>query len=151
MNTIDKRKIEENALNLFNSGYNCAQSVLIAFSELLKIDKKTAGNIASGFGAGMGRLQNTCGAVTGAYMVIGLYANNENNDNIEDTYQKIQQFDKNFTQKNGTTICQALINCDLKTTEGKTRFKEKNLKKAVCENCIKDSISFLLLQTNKTD
>jgi len=144
-------KIEENALNLFNSGYNCAQSVLIAFSEILKIDKKIAGNIASGFGAGMGRLQNTCGAVTGAYMVIGLYANNENNDNIEDTYQKIQQFDKNFTQKNGTTICQTLINCDLNTTEGKTKFKEKNLKKTVCENCIKDSISFLLLQINKTD
>ena len=144
MNTLDLKEIQENAINLFNSGYNCAQSVLISFIDLLKTDHENAKNVASGFGAGMGRLQGTCGAITGAYMVFGLYDNSKNNDTTEKnetTYQLIQQFDKEFKKLNGTTECRLLLNCDLNTKRGKEKFKKQELKKSVCEKCIVDSIN----------
>jgi C_GCAxxG_C_C family probable redox protein len=152
MHPIDAQKIEKEAITLFNSGYNCAQSVLLSFAKLLKIDAKTAGYVASGFGAGMGRLQGTCGAVTGAYMVFGLYdgeKSSDNTGNIESTYLKIQQFNNSFSQINGTTECRLLINCNLNTNEGKAIFKEKNLKKRVCEKCIKDSINLTINQLSE--
>ncbi len=149
MKTIDSQKIETDAIALFNSGYNCAQSVLLSFAGILKIDPTTAGSIASGFGAGMGRLQGACGAVTGACMVFGLFDGekfNNNTESTESTYLKIQQFDKSFRQINGTTECRLLIGCDLNTNEGQAIFKEKNLKKMICEKCIKDSINLTLEQ-----
>ncbi len=57
---------DQYAVQLFQSGLNCAQRVLISFSEKLNFDKKLATAISLGFGGGMGRLQETCGAVTGA-------------------------------------------------------------------------------------
>ncbi len=146
MDTIDSQEIQEKAIKLFNSGFNCSQSVLAAFSDNLKLDNNIALSIACGFGAGMGRLQGTCGAVTGAYMVFGLYNVNKSSDSTEKnekTYQRIQNFDKKFTQINGTTECRLLINCDLNTKEGKDEFKRKNLKNIVCEKCIKDSINLV--------
>ena len=56
----------------FEAGYNCAQSVLLAFSDLTGLEDKTALAISSSFGAGMGRLREVCGAVSGMFMVAGL-------------------------------------------------------------------------------
>ena len=61
----------EIALDYFSKGFNCAQSVLISCADILKIEEEKALRIASGFGGGMGGMQETCGAVTGAFMVIG--------------------------------------------------------------------------------
>lgn len=132
MSTIDRQKVEEKAVGLFYSGYNCAQSVLLSFSDFIKMDGPTATKLASGFGAGMGRLQNTCGAVTGAYMVLGLHS--------AKPYPLIQQFEQQFSQINGSTECRSLINCDLRSEDGQEEFRLRNLKQAVCEKCIKDAI-----------
>ena len=61
----------ETALQKFESGYNCAQSVLLAYCDDVNIDKSTALKISCGFGAGMGRKQEVCGAVTGGIIIIG--------------------------------------------------------------------------------
>ena len=63
------------AVDLFENKYNCAQSVLTAFGPQFELEPEITLKIACGFGAGMGRLQETCGAVTGAFMVIGLKKN----------------------------------------------------------------------------
>jgi C_GCAxxG_C_C family probable redox protein len=60
-------KKEDKAIGLFKSGLNCAQSVLTAYAEELDFDKNLALSISCGFGGGMGRLQETCGAVTGSF------------------------------------------------------------------------------------
>jgi len=60
------------AINSFRSGYNCAQSVLYAFKDDFDFDENLALDISVGFGGGMERLQEKCGAVTGAFMVMGL-------------------------------------------------------------------------------
>jgi len=62
---------KERAIELFKQGYNCAQSVFGAFSEDLGVDFKTAVKTSSSFGAGMGRLREVCGAVSGMFMVVG--------------------------------------------------------------------------------
>ena len=64
-------KVDE-AIECFYSGYSCSQAVLSAYCEDLGLDKETAMKISCGFGAGMARLGATCGAVTGAYIAIGL-------------------------------------------------------------------------------
>ena len=61
----------EQAVSKFAEGYNCAQSVLFSFCDDLGMDKDKALKIACGFGAGMGRKEEVCGAVTGGIMVIG--------------------------------------------------------------------------------
>ena len=60
------------AVACFNNGFNCAQAIFTAYCDELGLDEETALKIACGFGAGMGRLQETCGAVSGAYLAIGL-------------------------------------------------------------------------------
>lgn len=64
----------DKAIDSFRAGNNCAQSVLLAFKDDFNFDENLASKISVGFGGGMGRLQEKCGAVTGAFMVIGLYS-----------------------------------------------------------------------------
>ena len=61
-------KREELARQAFKEGYNCSQSMMAAFSDLMGMDKKTALRLASSFGGGMGRMREVCGAVTGMFM-----------------------------------------------------------------------------------
>jgi C_GCAxxG_C_C family probable redox protein len=134
------------AIANFRSGLNCAQSVLAAYSDIYHIDKQAALSLSCGFGGGMGRLQETCGAVTGSFMVIGLHnckKYTDNNDRKENTNSIIQEFSKRFTLLNGTLNCKTLLNCDLRTEEGQQYMKDNNLIEVVCEKCIADSIMIL--------
>jgi len=136
----------EIAIEAFKSGSNCAQSVLKAFAKELNIEEIQAMQMASGFGAGMGRLQKTCGAVTGAFMVIGLsnsLAIQLDEVRRDKTTQMIQQFEKRFIGAHSNTDCQHLINCDLNTEEGQNKFQEQQLGEFVCQNCIFSSVRIL--------
>jgi C_GCAxxG_C_C family probable redox protein len=135
--------IEEKAIRTFRSGLNCAQAVITAYSEEMKFDNNLALSVSCGFGGGMGRLQETCGAVTGSFMVLGIFNCNkltDNKDRKEATYSMIQKFSQEFKLINGTTDCFELLKCDLKTEEGNRFAKENNLFGTVCEKCISDSV-----------
>jgi C_GCAxxG_C_C family probable redox protein len=139
-------KKQKLAVDTFKSDFNCAQSVLSSFSEDLGLLKETALSLTSGFGGGMGMLQKTCGAVSGAYMVISLYNSNQfknNDDRKKQSAMMIQKFYKEFVDMNGTTNCGKLMNCDLRTEEGFQYAKDKNLFETVCEKCVKDSVEIL--------
>jgi C_GCAxxG_C_C family probable redox protein len=134
---------EDKAICSFRSGLNCAQSVLTAYSDDLSFDNNLALGIACGFGGGMGRLQETCGAVTGSFMVLGIinskkYTNN--NERKEGTYFMVQKFSEEFKAIHGSTDCKSLLNCNLRTEEGHRYAKENNLFGTICEKCISDSI-----------
>ena len=136
----------EYALNLFRKNFNCSQAVLSAFAKDLGLPDELALKIASGFGAGMGRLQQTCGAVTGSYMVIGLkYGNiNEEDKNAkEKTYSLVQKFESEFKKLNNASSCFGLLNCDVNTDEGKEYMISNNLRVTICEKCIKDAVEIL--------
>jgi len=134
---------EENAIGNFRSGFNCSQAVITAYADDLSFDKNLALGISSGFGGGMGRMQETCGAVTGSFMVFGIYNSKkyaDNNDKKEATYSLIQKFSEKFKLLHGALDCKSLLGCDLKTEEGQLFAKENRLFETLCENCISDSI-----------
>lgn len=134
---------EDKAISSFKSGLNCAQAVLTAYSDDLSFDNNLALSISCGFGGGMGRLQETCGAVTGSFMVISIYNCKkyaDNKDKKEETYSMIQKFSENFKSIHGVIDCKSLLKCDLKTEEGQFYAKENKLFETLCEKCISDSI-----------
>jgi C_GCAxxG_C_C family probable redox protein len=137
----------EQAVSKFIEGYNCAQSVLFAFCDDLGLDKDKALKIACGFGAGMGRKEEVCGAVSGGIMVIGAkYGRGENDDRkaTEITYVKIRELMEQFSQKHGTYICRKLLNgCELTTEEGQKTFKDNDYFNKVCKSCVRSAVEIL--------
>ncbi|MFA6617775.1 MAG: C-GCAxxG-C-C family protein [Candidatus Neomarinimicrobiota bacterium] len=137
-------KNQAQALKYFNEGYNCAQAVLLPYAEELNTDLETLEKISLGFGGGMGRLQKTCGAVTGAFMVISLYCYRlDKNIRSQESRRLIQDFHAQFVAIHGVSDCRTLLDQDSNTEDGQTHIAELNLKKKVCEPCIKDAISIL--------
>jgi C_GCAxxG_C_C family probable redox protein len=137
----------EIATSKFLEGYNCAQAVIFSFCEDLNLDKETALKLSCGFGAGMGRKQEVCGAVSGGILAIGAkYGRNEQTDATatETTYKKTQELMNSFSKKHGTYICRKLLDgCELTTDEGQMRFKENKFKNAVCIPCVQSTVEIL--------
>ncbi len=109
---IEESKYAIKAMDLFKEGYNCSQSVFLAFEELYSIDRKSALMLSSSFGGGMGRLREVCGAVTGMFMVAGLlygYESPEASEEKKEHYERIQQLAQEFEQKNDSIICRELL------------------------------------------
>ncbi len=110
-------KHSELAEELFKKGYNCSQSVVLAFCDELNIDEETALKLSSSFGGGMGRLREVCGAVTGMFIVAGLkygYTSPTDSDAKAKHYDLIQTLAKRFEEENGTIICRELLGLDAK-------------------------------------
>lgn len=137
---------EETAVLSFNSGFNCAQAVLTAYSVKYNLDRTTANKISCGFGAGCGRQSLTCGAVTGAYMVIGLkYGKAESGDEVtkEITYKDVIGFSNKFKSLHKSINCTELLGADLGTEEGRAFAKANNLSNKKCANFVKDACTIL--------
>ncbi|MBQ3284799.1 MAG: C_GCAxxG_C_C family protein [Ruminococcus sp.] len=115
---IDHGKIaEEN----FRKGYNCAQSVLLAFGDMTGLDERTAAMLSSSFGGGLGRLREVCGAVSGAAMVLGLvkgYSDPDDREAKKAHYRRVQEFAGKFREQNGSIICRELL-AGVPTAEGR--------------------------------
>lgn len=100
------------AVSLFKSGYNCAQSVFVAFSDMYGMDKDTSLRVASSFGGGIGRMRETCGAACGIFMLAGLYSNFiDPNDRTakNNNYKLVQELAAKFREKNGSIKCSDLL------------------------------------------
>ncbi len=105
---------EEKAKALFLDGYNCAQAVLTAFSDVTGLDGKTALAVSSSFGGGMGRKREVCGAVSGMLMAAGLIYGGDCNANSAPTaksehYARVRELMDSFKAENGTYICRELL------------------------------------------
>lgn len=128
---------QENALMVFRTGMNCAQAVLSPFCS--PENTMTVLQIATGFGGGMGRLQKTCGAATGAYMAIGLHTAKKYDvlkEQKDETARHIRTFNELFLARFGTDQCSQLLNVNLRTEEGQQAFKDLQLSEKVCEKCV---------------
>ena len=110
-----KLEYSERALKakaFFEQGYNCAQSVALAFCDETGLAPETAAKLASSFGAGMGRLREVCGAVSGALMVLGVargYSDPADPEAKKAHYALVQEFARRFREKNGSIICRELL------------------------------------------
>ena len=137
----------DTASDKFLSGYNCAQSVLWTFAQRCDLSTEAALKIACGFGAGLGRRQEVCGAVAGGIMALGLkYGRGENQDRTatEQTYAKTQVLMQRFEAAHGTCNCRQLLGgCQLDTAEGRSDFKELDMQRKICEPCVRTVTSIL--------
>lgn len=141
-----KNKLSEIAVACFNEGYCCSQSVLSTYSEKFNLDKNTALQLSDSFGGGMGRMALTCGAVTGAFMVIGLKYGRidaEDEDAKQKTRDLVREFIRKFKTRNKTISCKELLACDISTDEGFQYAQEHNLVKTICPKFVADAVEIL--------
>jgi len=112
MKEIDVRVRAEQAVANFQNGYNCAQSVALAYADLYPVDIETVKMLSAPFGGGMGRLREVCGAVTGMFLILGMeHPVTEPNDKTTKTasYAAVQRTALNFKDKMGSYICADLL------------------------------------------
>ena len=105
----------EKARELFKSGYNCAQAVVLAFEDVTGLDKAVATKLSSSFGGGMGRLREVCGAVSGCFTVLGILMGPEDPNDYgakKAHYAIIQEAAAKFRHSNGSYICRELLQLD---------------------------------------
>ena len=137
----------EQALKQFNEqGANCAQAVLSGFAKEHGLDEKLAMNIAACFGAGIGRLGFTCGAVTGACMVLGLRHGQDMANGLEGrnrVYGMVQDFAGRFRARYGQLDCAALTGCDLSSATGRRSFTERGLHAGLCSSLVAGAVEIL--------
>lgn len=136
----------EDALSCFNEGFSCSQAVVSVYAEQFGIDKETALKVASAFGGGMAQMGETCGAVTGAFIVLGLKYGRitaKDLETKEKLYSAVKDFVEKFKLQNGTIVCRELLGCDISTQEGREYAKQQNLFKTLCPKFVTLSVEYL--------
>ena len=117
------------AIKHFDNHLSCAQSVLLTFAEELGLDEETAIRLSEGFGGGMAGLGKTCGAVSAAYMVLGLKYGRDKRDDLEAkavTNAKVQEFTRRFKEKFEFDLCLDLLGgYEIFTDELKAKAREQ--------------------------
>ncbi len=96
----------------FRTGYNCAQAVFLAYADIYSIDEKQALMMASSFGAGIGKMRETCGVVTAMAMVVGLssgYSDPSDSEGKKATYHLMQEMAGGFKKRHKTLVCRELL------------------------------------------
>jgi len=138
---------KELAMNYFKEGYNCAQSVVLAFEDLTDLDKSVLLKLSSSFGGGLGRLREVCGSVSGMAIILGiLYGYDDSSSHEEKTahYTRIQEVAHKFEEKNGSIVCRELLGLaqkhDTPVPEART---DGYYKKRPCVELVGDSAEIL--------
>ncbi len=103
------------AAELFREGYNCAQSVVLAYADIVEVEPELLATISASFGGGMGRLREVCGAVSGMSMLAGFISPCPTADNPtakRENYALVQDFAEQFRLQNGNIVCRKLLGLD---------------------------------------
>ena len=137
----------EMAMANFMKGYNCSQSIVLAFADMLDIDEKSLLKMSSSFGGGMGRLREVCGSVSGMFMVAGLlygYDGPETGQVKANHYKRIQELAHGFEEQHGSIVCRELLGLnvrhDVPVPEARTA---EYYKKRPCPEIIGDAAEIL--------
>ena len=129
---LDRDALRAAAAAYHKRGFNCAQAVACALAPVLGLDLDLAFRMTEGFGAGMGGMTETCGAISGAVVALGA-ANSAGSDNPKSkggTYQLTKELVARFAAKNGTTVCRELKGVG--SAEGPRRS---------CPGCVEDAVT----------
>jgi C_GCAxxG_C_C family probable redox protein len=144
---VELKNRGEAAAAMVAGNWNCAQSVLAVFCDDLGLDREAAMKLASGFGAGMARKQEVCGAVTGGIMVIGLKHGQAREDDKaakETAYRLSREMMDRFQARFGSCLCRELLpGIDLATEAGHARYKAEGWSEKICRPCVRFSVGLL--------
>jgi C_GCAxxG_C_C family probable redox protein len=138
-------RVEETVAR-FREGCSCAQAVLSTYAPQFGMDRETALKVAAGFGGGMGRMADACGAVTAAFMVLGLKwgpATPADREAKERVYQLVREVAATFKARNGSIVCRDLLGCDISTDEGFELAKQRRLTSTICPEIVRDAAEVL--------
>jgi C_GCAxxG_C_C family probable redox protein len=140
MSNVDK------AVNLFNT-FNCAQSVFAACAPCEAISEQMCLTLAGPFGGGMGRMGETCGAVTGALLTLSIqHGQQMATDPVQARgpfYERVAKLANAFRERNGGLTCRELTGCDLRTPEGQAQFKTRDLHHTLCQKLVASAVTLL--------
>ncbi len=120
---------KEKAVNLFESGYNCSQSIVLAFKDILPLEEETLKSISSSFGGGVSRLREVCGCISGMGIVFGLLYGNYDVNNVEEKakhYELIQKLALKFKETMKSYRCYELLNLEEKPSDPKKCQRDQN-------------------------
>lgn len=123
----------------FSQGYNCAQAVLSSVAADFGLPLELAYRLAAPFGGGMGRMGETCGAVTGAFMALGLKYGNTlatDKDAKERTYLVAAEFAHRYRQRQGSILCRELLGVDISDPQGLQQARQQELFTARCPRLV---------------
>lgn len=133
----------EYAATCFSEGFNCAQAVLSSHSEEFGLSKEMAFKVAGAFGSGMGQLGETCGAVTGALMLIGLKYGKfvkTDTESKDRAYARVKNYTDRFKREHGSIKCADLIKYDLSDPEQLAAARKAGVFQSVCPKLIESSV-----------
>jgi C_GCAxxG_C_C family probable redox protein len=136
----------ERAVSCFKSGLVCSQAICSTYGPRLGLDVETALKISSSFGGGMGNTGGTCGAVTGAFMIIGLRSGRisvEDVDAKEENYELLRKFVREFKHRNGSIICRELLGHDISIPEELQLAREEKLFETLCPELVRDAAEII--------
>lgn len=134
------------ATKSFKSGFSCSQSVLAAFCEDYGLDKKLALKMACSFGGGMAHLGEACGAVTGAFLVLGLkYGQNDKDDKHSKAvnFLMVKEFAARFRKLNGSISCKELLEYDISDEKQLMAARQTDVFQTKCAGYIKNAVQLL--------
>jgi len=134
----------DESVQVYQSGFNCSQAVFVPFAKAHGLSEEIGSRIGSSFGGGMGKMQETCGAVTGAFMAIGLkhgFTKSDDHAQKEIVLARTKDFIAKFKAEFGTLLCKELLGCDLNTAEGQKFHKDHNQRDLICAKCVKFAAS----------
>jgi C_GCAxxG_C_C family probable redox protein len=135
----------DRAVQLFREGYTCSQAILMIYGEPLGLCREHACRLASGFSGGL-RMGETCGAVTGAIMVLGLQlgsANPQDQQAKANTYAAVVEFQNRFATQADSTRCMDLLGVDIRQPDQLAKARDSGLFKALCPRFVEISARIL--------
>lgn len=136
----------EKAVCVFDEGFSCSQAILAAFDDVSGLDRNTALRISQPFGGGIAHRGETCGAVSGAFMVIGLKHGRtkaEDRQARDKTYAVINEFIDRFSALHGSLLCRDLLGVNLAKPGVYERAEEKKLFDSACPPLIRSAVEIL--------
>ncbi len=135
----------EAAVEMFRAGCACSQAVLATYGPRYGLPETEALRVAAAFAGGM-RMGETCGAVTGAFMVLGLAhctAESRRAEGRNGAYAAVAAFREAFRVRNGSLSCRELLGCDVSTPAGNQQARDKGLFVTVCPRLVQDAAEIL--------
>lgn len=134
------------ARKFFEEGYLCSQSILMAYGPLFNLDRGTAARLAAPFGGGVARRADTCGAVNGACMVLGLkygHTAADDTDSKERAYQAVHDFIHQFQDRYGSIECRQILELDISNPEELQQARDDQLFTTRCPDFVTQAAELL--------
>jgi C_GCAxxG_C_C family probable redox protein len=139
--------MSEKAKEYFSTGYNCAQAVLRTVLEEKGLYFEQVPIVAAGFGGGISRRGEMCGALTGAVMAIGMLAYQTEKDVSKHkalTYKKVAEMLEKFNEFHGTPVCNELVGIDMTDAEARKKANEEGIFSTICPKFVETAVNIVL-------